>query len=224
MFFDWMLLTWNLLLIFPHFPLKNWTAVWSEQHAFFLWLLFCMYGNELANMCLSRHASTNVWVWERKGEQKREREWEGGQDGRGCEIIWLLTVLLSSLRLYHISIELLYDQATMLLKYYLFSAGSFGPEMAGMLCTHTHRGHKHFWFFWFQSFIFGLTGKKKIFIIFHISWYLSSRWMCDSVELVLFIIPFSFKFQTDWYDKVNVKVNLYMIHKICTNIIRKVFG
>lgn len=59
---------------------------------------------------------TKTWgyVWyNRKCNHKKKKP--------RIEIIWLLTILLCCLRQLHISIELFYDQASMLLKYYLFS-------------------------------------------------------------------------------------------------------
>lgn len=60
---------------------------------------------------------TKTWgdVWyNRKCNHKKKKKTR-------IEIIWVLSTLPGCLRQLHISIELFYDQASMLLKYYLFS-------------------------------------------------------------------------------------------------------
>ena len=68
--------------------------------------------NQTVSNFLQLNPVRNVW-YNRKCNHKKKKP--------RIEIIWLLTILLCCLRQLHISIELFYDQASMLLKYYLFS-------------------------------------------------------------------------------------------------------
>lgn len=195
-----------------HFSLKNWAAIRREQHVFFLmvtdlhvWKWTCKY--------VSVQTCKHVCGSEKKGTEKEREKERGGMEWEGdvksfdcwlsCWVAWGSTTFPLS---YFMIRPLCYWNIISLVPAH--SASKWQPCTAS---THqTHREHAHFGFFWFQSSLFGRTRK----IIFHTALYWTSKRMCDSMEPVLFIIPSSFKFQTDWCFKVNAKVNLYMMCKI----------
>lgn len=89
-------------------------------HGSYFYFFIVIYHNKFCRSSYSgsllNKSITKTWgdVWyKRKCNHKKKKP--------RIEIIWLLSTLPGCLRQLHISIELFYDQASMLLKYYLFS-------------------------------------------------------------------------------------------------------
>lgn len=80
-----------------------------------------IYHNKFCSFLYLQFSSLNKSITKTWGYVWYNRKCNYKKKHTRIEIIWLLTILLSCLRQLHISIELFYDQASMLLKYYLFS-------------------------------------------------------------------------------------------------------